>query len=139
MKNEKLKNILTSVVLLAFGAVLLCVFYLPQKLEERECERFAAPLFQHVKPENAYSVQNSSVRDDQGGTTAAIILASALTEEELTAFYSDVEYPPAREGEKVELAVKALDEASLEALRSAGKYREEDDYYFVYIYSSKAE
>jgi len=139
MKNKELmKRILTSAVLLAFGAVLLGVFYIPQKMEERECERFAAPLFEHALPENSYSVQNSSVRDDQGGTTAAMIIGTSLSEEELAAFYGDTEYLPAREGEQVELSVKALDEASLEALRSAGKYREEEDYFFVYIYSSKA-
>ena len=139
MKNKELmKRILTSAVLLAFGAVLLGVFYIPQKMEERECERFAAPLFEHALPENSYSVQNSSVRDDQGGTTAAMIIGTSLSEEELAAFYGDTEYLPAREGEQVALSVKALDEASLEALRSAGKYREEEDYFFVYIYSSKA-
>lgn len=139
MKNKELmKRILTSAVLLAFGAVLLGVFYIPQKMEERECERFAAPLFEHALPENSYSVQNSSVRDDQGGTTAAMIIGTSLSEEELAAFYGDTEYLPARKGEQVELSVKALDEASLEALRSAGKYREEEDYFFVYIYSSKA-
>ena len=139
MKNKELmKRILTSAVLLAFGAVLLGVFYIPQKMEERECERFAAPLFEHALPENSYSVQNSSVRDDQGGTTAAMIIGTSLSEEELAAFHGDTEYLPARKGEQVELSVKALDEASLEALRSAGKYREEEDYFFVYIYSSKA-
>ena len=125
--------------MLAFGVVMLCVFYYPQKMEERECERFAAPLFEHALPEGSYSVQTSSVRDNAGGTTAAIILGTQISEEELMAAYSDVEYAPAREGETVELAVKPLDDASIEALRSAGRYREEDSYYFIYIYSSKPE
>ena len=137
--NEKTKNILTTVLLLAFGAVILCVFYLPQKIEEYECNRFAKPLFDHLLPENSYSVQASSVRDDRGGTTAAAIIGTHLTEEELYAFYADTEYPPAREDETVELSVKALDEASIGVLREAGKYREEDKYYFVYIFSSKPE
>ncbi len=137
--NEKTKNILTTVLLLAFGAVILCVFYLPQKIEEYECNQFAKPLFAHKLPVNSYSVQASSVRDDSGSTTAAAIVGTQLTEEELYAFYADTEYPPAREGETVELSVKALDEDSIEVLREAGKYRSEDKYYFVYIYSSKPE
>ena len=96
-------------------------------------------LFAHPLPENSYSVQASSVRDDNGGTTAAAIIGTQLTEEELYEFYADTEYAPAKEGEVVELNVKALEGDSLKVLQEAGKYREEDKYYFVYIYSSKAE
>lgn len=138
-KTKIPENVLTTIIMLAFGAVILCVFYLPQKIEERECERFAAPLFQHATPEGSYVVQTSSVRDDAGGTTAAIILGTSLTEEELLTAYSDVVYVPARDGETVELSVKPLDEGSISALKNAGRYREEDDYYFIYIYSSKTE
>ena len=133
------KNLLTTVLLLAFGAVLIGVFYVPQKMEEYECKKFAEPLFNHLLPENSYSVQSSSVRDENGGTTAAAIVGTHLTQEELLAFYSDTEYPPAREGETVELAVKQLDEESIKVLKEAGLYREEETFYFVYIYSSKAE
>jgi len=135
------ENVLTSILLLAFGAVLLGVFYLPQKIEDRQCSRFAQPLFEHALPENVYTVQTSAVRDDNGGTTAALILGAVdeLTEEALYAFFADAEYLPAQEGEQVELAVKTLDEKSISALRQAGYYREGDEYFFVYIYSSKAE
>ena len=133
--NEKLKNILTSILLLALGAAVLGYFYVPQKIEEYQCNQFAKPFFSHPLPENSYSVQASSVRDENGGTTAAAIVGTHLTEEELYAFYADTEYPPAREGEKVELSVKALDEASVKVLKEAGKYREEENFYFVYIYS----
>lgn len=139
IKNEKLKNILTTILLLAFGAAVLGFFYVPQKIEEYQCNQFAKPLFSHPLPENSYSVQASSVRDDNGGTTAAAIIGTQLTEEELYEFYADTEYAPAKEGEVVELSVKALDEDSVKVLRDAGKYRSEDKYYFVYIYSSKAE
>lgn len=138
-KNEKLKNVLITVLLLAFGAVLIGVFYVPQKIEEYECNRFAKPLFEHLLPDNSYSVQSSAVRDDDGNTTAAAIIGTQLSEEELYDFYSDGEYLPANEGETVELSVKALDETSISALKEAGKYRHEDLYYFVYIYSSKPE
>lgn len=131
------KNVLTSIFLLAVGAVLLGVFYIPGKVEEHQLNQFARPLFYHLLPEDTYAVQTSSVRDDDGGTTAAIILGTSLTQEELLTFFSDTEYPPANEGETVVLEVKPLDEASIEVLKKAKQYRDQSDYYFVYIYSSK--
>jgi len=135
------ENVLTSIILIAFGVILLGIFYVPQKIEEHQCKQFAKPLFEHFLPKNSYAVQTSSVRDDNGGTTAAIILGTEdeLSEEILYTFYSDGVYLPAREGDDVELSVKALDEKSISALKQAGLYRDGDDYYFVYIYSAKAE
>lgn len=138
-KKEILKNVGTTVLLIAFAAVLLGVFVIPDKIEQYKLNEFARPFFEHVLPENSYSVQASVATDENGGTTAAAIIGTHLTEEELHAFYADTEYVPAKDGETVELNVKALDEASLNVLMEAGKYREEDKYYFVYIYSSKAE
>lgn len=138
-KKEILKNVLTAVLLLAFAGVLLGVFVIPDKMEDYRLQQFAKPFFAHALPENSYSVQSSVATDDNGGTTAAAIIGTHLTEEELYEFYSDGEYAPAQEGDTVELKVSALDEASLSVLKEAGKYREEDTYYFVYIYSSRAE
>jgi len=138
-RKEIMKNILTTVLLLAFAGILLGVFVIPDKIEEYKLNQFARPFFEHKLPENSYSVQASVATDENGGTTAAAIIGTHLTEEELHAFYADTEYVPAKDGETVELNVKALDEASLNVLMEAGKYREEDKYYFVYIYSSKAE
>jgi len=138
-KKEVMKNALTTVLLIAFAAVLLGVFVIPDKIEEYQMNRFAKPLFDHLLPENSYSVQASVGKDENGGTTAAAIIGTHLTEEELYAFYADGEYLPANEGETVELSVSALEEDSLNVLKEAGKYREEDKYYFVYIYSSKPE
>lgn len=129
------KNVLTTVFLLAVGAAFLGVYYVPQKAEERRLSQFAQPLFYHLLPEDTYAVQTSSVRDDDGGTTAAIIIGTSLSSDELIEFYSDAEYLPANEGETVTLEVKALDESSISALKQAGKYREQSDYYFLYIYS----
>ncbi len=131
------ENVLTSIILLVFGAVLLGVFVLPQRIEEYQCNQFAKPLFYHLIPEDSYAVQTSALRDEEGGTTAAIILgvASEMTAEELNAFYSDTEYVPANEGETVSLSVTALDESSISALQQAGMYREGDQYYFIYLYS----
>ncbi len=138
-KKEILKNIGTTVLLVAFAAVLLGVFVIPDKIEEYKLNQFARPFFEHKLPENSYSVQASVATDENGGTTAAAIIGTHLTEEELYEFYADTEYVPAKAGETVELSVKTLDEASLSVLMEAGKFREEDKYYFVYIYSSKAE
>lgn len=137
-KKEILKNVGTTVLLIAFAAVLLGVFVIPDKIEQYKLNEFARPFFEHALPENSYSVQASVATDDNGGTTAAAIIGTHLTEEELYAFYADTEYLPAKDGDTVELSVKALDESSLSVLKEAGKYREEDKYYFVYIYSSKA-
>ncbi len=131
------ENVMTSIILLAFGAVLLGVFVLPQKIEEYQCNQFAKPLFYHLIPADTYALQTSAQRDEEGGTTAAIILgvASGMTAEELTAFYSDTEYAPAKEGDEVSLSVTPLDESSIDALKQAGWYREGDLYYFIYLYS----
>ena len=138
-KKEIMKNVLTTVLLLAFAGVLLGVFVIPDKIEQHKLNQFARPFFEHAVPENSYSVQASVATDENGGTTAAAIIGTHLTEEELYAFYADTEYVPAKEGDTVELNVKALEGDSLKVLQEAGKYREEDKYYFVYIYSSKAE
>ena len=138
-RKEIMKNIGTTALLIVFAAVLLGVFVIPGKIEQYKLNQFARPFFEHALPEHSYSVQASVATDDNGGTTAAAIIGTQMTEEELYEFYADTEYVPAKDGETVELSVKALDEASLSVLKEAGKYREEDKYYFVYIYSGKAE
>ena len=138
-RKEIMKNIWTTVLLVVIAAVVLGVFVIPDRIEDYRLKQFARPFFEHVLPENSYSVQASVATDENGGTTAAAIIGTQLTEEELYAFYADTEYVPAKDGDTVELSVKALDEASVKALQEAGRYRSEDKYYFVYIYSSKAE
>ncbi len=138
-RKEIMKNIWATVLLVVIAAVLLGVFVIPDRIEDYKLKQFARPFFEHALPENSYSVQASVATDENGGTTAAAIIGTQLTEEELYAFYADTEYVPAKDGDVVELSVKMLDEASISALREAGKYREEDKYYFVYIYSGKAE
>lgn len=138
-RKEIMKNIWTTVLLVVIAAVVLGVFVIPDRIEDYKLKQFARPFFEHVLPENSYSVQASVATDENGGTTAAAIIGTQLTEEELYAFYADTEYVPAKDGDTVELSVKALNEDSLKALQEAGKYREEDKYYFVYIYSRKAE
>ena len=138
-RKEIMKNIWTTVLLVVIAAVVLGVFVIPDRIEDYKLKQFARPFFEHVLPENSYSVQASVATDENGGTTAAAIIGTQLTEEELYAFYADTEYVPAKDGDTVALSVKALDEASINALKEAGRHREEDKYYFVYIYSGKAE
>ena len=135
------ENVLTSLILIVIGAVALGGWLLPKRIAEYQCNQFAKPLFEHRLPSDSYAVQTSAVRDDEGGTTAAIILgtASGMTQQELYAFYADGEYLPANKGEAVVLTVKELDEGSLSALRQAGMYRESDEYFFIYIYSTDAQ
>ena len=66
---------------------------------------------------------------------AAMILKTDLTSEELEAFYSDTEYPPAEEGQTVSLSAKPLDENSIKAMKQAKLYEEGASYQFIYLYS----
>ena len=69
--------------------------------------------------------------------TAALILATDLTEQELIQWFGDTDYPPAKEGQTVTLHANPLDETSLAALDKAGLRQEGKTYWFVYIYSCK--
>ena len=70
-------------------------------------------------------------------TMATQILEFSQTPQQaqLEEFYSDVEYPPAEEGQGVTLAAKELDSASISALQQAGLYEEGKHYWFVYLVS----
>lgn len=129
--KEKIKGFVPLILLVA----VLAVMWVPKKLEQRACDEFGKPLFTHALPENAVLVQKDAARDDDGGTTAALLLKTDLSSEALTAFYSDMVYPPAGEGQTVTLEAKALDESSLEALKQAKLYEEGASYQFVYLYS----
>ena len=110
---------------------------IPKRLEQKVCSRFAEPLYAHSLPEGAELVQQSSAKGKSNDFTAALILATDLTEQELLGWFGDTEYPPAKEGQTVTLHAKALDESSLAALDKAGLYQEGKIYWFVYIYSCK--
>ena len=129
--REKLKSFLPLILMIA----VLAAFLLPQKLEERACNAFGAPLFEHALPEGAKLVQQAAAKADDGTVTAAIILQTELTSEVLEVFYADRDYPPMEEGQTVTLSAKALDQASLDALKEADLYEEGASYQFVYLYS----
>ena len=117
--------------------VLFAAVAIPKRLDQKVCTRFAEPLYSHSLPEGAELVQQSSAKGKSGDFTAALILATNLTEQELLDYFGDMEYPPAKKGQTVTLHAKLLDDASLEALDKAGLRQEGKTYWFVYIYSIK--
>ena len=128
--NEKLKNFLPLLLM----AAILAAFLLPKRLEQKACNNFGAPLFEHALPEGTKVVQQTAVKDDEGGVTAALLLQTELTPETLKAFYADTDYPPMKEGQTVTLSAKELDEASMDALKQAKLYEDGASYRFVYLY-----
>ena len=85
-------------------------------------------------------LQQTATRQKEDGayvTMATQILefSQAPQQAQLEEFYSDVEYPPAEEGQGVTLAAKELDSASISALQQAGLYEEGKHYWFVYLVS----
>ncbi len=129
--KETAKRFLPLVLMIA----IMAAFLLPKRLQERAANQFGEPLFSHALPEGAKLIQQDAAKDDEGGTTAALLLQTDLTEEELLEFYSDRTYAPAEEGQTVTLRVKVLDENSIQALKQAKLYKEGAQYLFVYLYS----
>lgn len=129
--REKIKGFLP----LAFLVAVLLLLWLPKRMEQRACNQFGEPLFSHALPEDTVLIQKDAAKDDAGGVTAALLLKTGLSSEDLFAFYSDGVYPPAQEGQTVTLDVKPLDESSMEALKQAKLYEEGASYQFVYLYS----
>lgn len=127
-----------SIIMLALGLVALAAFYIPKQVAKHRRERFAEPLFTHSLPAGAELVYSTVSTDDDGGTTATVVLLSEQTAERLREHYADVAYPPASDGEAVTLGVKAVDQDSLAALMSGGAVSSADgSYWFIYIYSAK--
>ncbi len=129
--KETAKRFLPLILIL----VIMAAFLIPKRLQERVAEQFGEPLFSHALPEGAKLIQQDAAKDDEGGTTAALLLQTDLTEEALLEFYSDMTYAPAKEGQSVTLKVKPLDENSIQALKQAKLYEEGAQYQFVYLYS----
>ena len=130
--KETAKRFLPLVLMIA----IMAAFLLPKRLQDRAANQFGEPLFSHTLPEGAKLIQKDAAKDDDGGTTAALLLQTDLSEGELLAFYSDSAYAPAAEGQTVTLKVKSLDENSIQALKQAKLYEEGAQYRFVYLYSN---
>lgn len=129
--KDTIRRFIPLLIILALMAAVM----IPKKLEERAANAFGEPLFSHALPENAKLLQQDAAKDEEGGTTAALLLETELSVEELEEFYSDTVYVPAEEGQTVTLQAKELDEGSISALKQAELYTEGAQYRFVYLYS----
>ena len=129
--KELIKRLLPALLMIA----VIAAFLLPGKLEDRAANQFGEPLFSHTLPSGSAVIQQDAEKTEDGGIMAAMILKTDLTSEELEAFYSDTEYPPAEEGQTVSLSEKPLDENSIKAMKQAKLYEEGASYQFIYLYS----
>ena len=129
--NDTIKRFIPLVLLIA----VLAAMAIPKRMEQKQADAFGEPLFSHALPEGAVLVQQDAAKDDEGGTTAALLIQSELDQQTLLTFYSDIPYPPAEEGQTAALSVKALDGDSISALKQAKLYEEGKTYWFIYLYS----
>ena len=92
-------------------------------------------------PADARLIQATAAENDDGSTSATIIMQTEWSEQEILDHYNDTTYPPAAENDEVALSVLPLDDSSIEAVKQAELYEEDGgDYWFVYLYSApKAE
>lgn len=136
MSEKKRTALLLGFVFLSLAVI--WAIMLPKGLSNRKAEAFAQPFFSHAAPQGAEVLQQTATRQKEDGayvTMATQILefSQAPQQAQLEEFYSDVEYPPAEEGQGVTLAAKELDSASISALQQAGLYEEGKHYWFVYL------
>ena len=138
MKIKKPQGRLPYIIGLVFAAaVVFAAVFLPGKLSDQRAGKFADPLFNHEMPDDARLLQASAAENEDGSTSATILMQSEWTEEEILKHYSDTTYPPAVENAEVTLSVLPLDEASIDAVKQAGLYEKDGgDYWFVYLYSA---
>ncbi len=142
MKIKKPQGRLPYMIGLAFAALaVFAAIYLPDKLSDDRANDFAAPLFNHEMPDDARLIQATAAENDDGSTSATIIMQTQWSEQEILDHYNDTIYPPAAEIDEVTLSVLPLDDSSIEAVKQAELYEEDGgDYWFVYLYSApKAE
>lgn len=123
---------LVCAALAVFAAVLL-----PGQLSDKRANSFADPLFNHEMPDDARLIQASASENDNGSTSATIIMQTEWTQDEILEYYSDTNYPPAAENDDVTLSVLPLNDSSIEAVKQADLYEEDGgEYWFVYLYSA---
>ena len=141
MKFKKPEGRLPYIVGLVCAAlVVLAAIIIPSYNADKKADAFAAPLFNHEMPDDARLIQATTTENDDGSTSATIILQSAWTQDEIADFYSDTDYAPAADGEVVTFSVLPVDADSLEVLKNADLYEEEGgEYWFVYLYSGQQE
>ena len=129
--NEKIKKWLPWVMILLFIAVV----YGPRWIGNAAATRFGKPLFDYPLPEDTDLISNDAARDGEGVITAALLLQTDLSSDELEAFYADLEIEPVREDQMVHVEAKALTEEVLDVLKTAKIYVEGEQYQYVYVSS----
>ena len=142
MKIKKPQGRLPYIIGLVCAALaVFAAVFLPGKLADKRANDFAAPLFNHEMPADARLIQATAAENDDGSTSATIIMQTEWSEQEILDHYNDTTYPPAAENDEITLSVLPLDDSSIEAVKQAGLYEEGGgNYWFVYLYSApKAE
>ena len=129
--NETLRKWLPWVMILLFVAVV----FGPRWVDSAVSHHFGQPLFDHALPEDTVLVSKDAAKDSDGVITAALLLQTDWTSEELEAFYSDLEMEPVKEGQTIHVEAKALTESDLDVLKTAKLYVEGEQYQFVYVTS----
>ena len=129
--NENWKRWLPLIMVLIF----VVVVFAPRWIDGMFCMKFGKPLFEHPLPENAVLVSRDAARDTEGVVTAALLLQTDLSSEELVVFYEDLDCQPAKEGQTVRLEAKPLTEEDLDVLKTAKLFVEGAQYQFVYMTS----
>jgi len=128
---EKIRKWLPWVMIVLFIAVV----YGPRWIDNATANRFGKPLFAYPLPENAVLVSQDAARDGEGVITAALLLQTDQSIEELEAYYADLRIEPVKDGQTISVEAKALTEADLDVLRTAKLYVEGEQYRFVYVTS----
>ena len=129
--HEKIRKWLPWVMIVLFIAVV----YGPRWIGNATANRFGKPLFAYPLPEDAVLVSQDAARDGEGVITAALLLQTDQSIEELEAYYADLRIEPVKDGQTISVEAKALTEADLDVLKTAKLYVEGEQYRFVYVTS----
>ena len=129
--HEKIRKWLPWVMIVLFIAVV----YGPRWIDNATANRFGKPLFAYPLPEGTVLVSQDAARDGEGVITAALLLQTDQSIEELEAYYADLRIEPVKDGQTISVEAKALTEADLDVLKTAKLYVEGEQYRFVYVTS----
>ena len=129
--QENLKKWLPWAMILLFIAVV----FGPRWVGNATANHFGKPLFEYPLPEDAVLVSQDAARDGEGVITAALLLQTDWSSEELEAYYADLQIEPVKDGQMISVEAKALTEADLDVLKTAKMYTEGGHYQFVYVTS----
>lgn len=129
--NEKLRKWLPWVMIVLFIAVV----YGPRWIDNATANQFGKPLFAYPLPEDVVLVSQDAAKDGEGVITAALLLQTDWSSEELEAYYAELQMEPVKDGQTISVEAKALTEADLDVLKTAKLYVEGEHYQFVYVTS----